>query len=78
MLVRLRQLHRAADVTLADSTRTEDESSGGTAAASDGGDSGAGCGPGTYGFDATVSFDAEAAEPDAAPSGTPARLGGGA
>lgn len=76
VLVRLRQLHRAADVALADSTRTDESGGGGTAASGAAAGAG-GCGPGNYGFNATVTFEPEPAEIADAPADTPTRLGGG-
>lgn len=76
MLVRLRQLHRAADVQLASSARQEDGSSG--APSTSGSSTGSGdCGPGGYAFDATVSFGPEPADSQGDAERAPARLGGG-
>jgi len=72
-LLRLRRIHRAADVTLAESTRAQDAGEGGaTGSAVD-----EGCGE-NFQFDATVAFEAA---PVATPPGekdpVPAKLGGG-
>lgn len=77
VLVRLRQLHRASDVQLTDSSQQDDGASAAT------GDSApsttSGCGPGRYLFDATVSFDAAPlAEIGEGDGPVPTRLGGGA
>jgi Tfp pilus assembly protein PilN len=83
LIVRLRSLHGAQDVTLQDSTKTEDlGGSADAAGAGAGAGSGQGCGK-NYVFQATVSFAAPTAAPTAGKSGSkparvPARLGGGA
>lgn len=61
LMVRLRQLNRAVDVTLADATKTADA------------EGGAGCGEG-YAFTVSVAFDPA---PAAVPERVPAHLGGG-
>lgn len=76
VLVRLRQLHRATDVQLADSSQQDDgaSSAGGDSAPS----SSSGCGSGRYQFDATVTFDpAPADEIGKGDGSVPSRLGGG-
>ena len=74
-LLRLRRIHRAVDVTLAESTR---------AAGADGGDTGSNAGSegceDNYQFDATVAFDAapvEAQRPGGENDAVPTKLGGG-
>lgn len=81
MMVRLRQMHRALDVTLTDSTGpSATTSSSGSPATGTGDVANTSCAPDDYSFDATVSFGPE---PAAAQNGdgsappTPARLGGG-
>jgi len=81
MMVRLRQMHRALDVTLTDSTGpSATTSSSGSPATGVGDVANTSCAPDDYTFDATVSFGPE---PAAAQGGdglappTPARLGGG-
>jgi hypothetical protein len=79
LIVRLRSLHGAQDVTLQDSTKTDDN--GGSAdsagAGAAGSASGQGCGK-YYVFQATVSFSAPAAsQTGSKPARVPARLGGG-
>jgi Tfp pilus assembly protein PilN len=79
LIVRLRSLHGAQDVTLQDSTKTEDQ--GGSADSAGAGAAGAGTGQGcgkNYVFQATVAFAAPtASQPGAKPARVPARLGGG-
>lgn len=85
MMVRVRQMHRALDVTLTDSSgpSTADSSGGATAtstgdSAAAGGDSS--CAPDDYSFDATVSFGPEPAADeggDGSTVPTPDSLGGG-
>lgn len=73
LMVRLRRLHRAADVSLTESSKQEASSGG--AAPVDSGTGSEGCPPDTYLFDLTVTFeplDVEVEKP------VPARLGGGA
>jgi len=85
MMVRLRQMHRALDVMLTDSTGPSAASaSSGSTATSAGAGAGAvpntSCAPDTYSFDATVSFGPEPADDqggDGSTAPTPARLGGG-
>jgi Tfp pilus assembly protein PilN len=83
MMVRLRQMHRALDVTLTDSTgpSAATASTGGTApATTDGaGAVGTDCAADAYSFDATVSFGPEPVsdEDGGSTDPTPARLGGG-
>ena len=82
-MLRLRRLHRAIDVRLAESTRDPDAAStagtpAGTPAGSTGGEGAPEC-P-YYTFDATVAFNAtpaEAARPDGENVRIPASLGGG-
>ncbi len=83
MMVRLRQMHRALDVTLTDSTgpSAATASSAGTATSTDGASAGGtDCAADAYSFDATVSFGPEPAADesgDGSTAPTPARLGGG-
>jgi Tfp pilus assembly protein PilN len=71
ILVRLRQLHRAVDVQLVDSSQSETESAPATGAT--------GCFGSDYTFNASVTFDpAPAAEPKEEGSAVPSSLGGGA
>jgi Tfp pilus assembly protein PilN len=67
-LVRLRRLHRAEEVTLAESARVGEDSGSAGGVSCDGKQ--------RYGFTATVKF--EAAEPQGSATRVPARLGGGA
>ncbi len=77
-MVRLRNLHRAEDVTLEDSARPTGQAAGSAAGAASGSASGAtdGCGE-AYAFNVTVVFAADAGGPDAGDKSTPATLGGG-
>jgi Tfp pilus assembly protein PilN len=71
ILVRLRQLHRAVDVQLVDSTQSETESAPATGVT--------GCFGSDYTFNASVTFDpAPAAKPKNEGSAVPSTLGGGA
>jgi Tfp pilus assembly protein PilN len=71
ILVRLRQLHRAVDVQLVDSSQSETETAP-TAGAT-------GCFGSDYTFNASVTFDpAPAAQPEQEGSAVPSSLGGGA
>ena len=75
LMVRLRRLHRAADVSLTESSQQDASGGGAAPAAVDSGTGSEGCPPDTYLFDLTVTFeplDVEQAKP------VPARLGGGA
>ncbi len=75
ILVRLRQLHRAVDVQLVDSSQPE--TSGGAATAPISGTTG--CFGNDYTFNATVTFDpAPSTEPKDEGSAVPSSLGGGA
>jgi len=78
-MVRLRNLHRAEDVTLAESTGPPKDTGGSPAASSSapaaaGGD--AGCGS-NFRFTATVTFTATPEREAAGPKGVSGRLGGG-
>jgi Tfp pilus assembly protein PilN len=79
LIVRLRSLYGAQDVTLQDSTDPHSSASGGGSPDSaSSGSSGQGCGPKLYVFDATVSFAAPTTStPSGKPARVPARLGGG-
>ena len=75
MLVRLRQLHRAVDVQLVDSS--QQEASGGSETAAPGGS--AGCSASDYLFNASVTFGpAPPSEQEDEESSVPSTLGGGA
>lgn len=76
MLVRLRQLHRAADVQLTSSSRADSGSSGASSTTSSTTATGT-CGSSDYAFDATVSFGPDLPDPDGDAERAPARLGGG-
>jgi Tfp pilus assembly protein PilN len=79
LIVRLRSLHGADDVTLQDSTKADEGGGSADAAgAGAGAGSGQGCGK-LYVFQATISFTAPAAsQTPSKPARVPARLGGGA
>lgn len=77
-MVRLHQLHRAEDVELADSSRSEDATSGQTGASSDSALTSGGCGK-RYSFDTTVTFAPGPSDSRQGERGNrvPSTLGGG-
>ena len=78
LMVRLRQLHRAEDVKLAESTEEEASGGGGSPTDSSAQSSSDGCGGRRYKFDVTVTFTPEAGrESGEGKKGVPASLGGG-
>ena len=76
VLVRLRQLHRATDVDLAESAEETNEGSG-TTSTQGGTGSDDSCGTGRFKFDVTVTFAPASPAADAIETKAPASLGGG-
>ncbi len=82
LMVRLRQMYRATDVTLADSTKGTSGPGGGSSTGSSDSASGQGdnsdCAPGLLKFQTTVTFEAAPTPKPNKQRSVPSRLGGGA